>query len=83
MRGMPELSEAILYTHLSANRSSKAERQRKIKLGRLGKMTKMEREYENEGKGEGGGRKDNTIMEEVQHGGRKPGDGKEKPRQKQ
>lgn len=79
MRGMPELSEAILYTHLSAKRSSKAESQRKIKLGRLGKMTKMERVWKwTCWKGEGVG-KNEMIMEEVKHGGGKIGDRKAKP----
>lgn len=35
MRGMLELSEAFLHTHLSAKRSSKAKSQGRIKLGIL------------------------------------------------
>lgn len=69
MRGMPELSEAILYTHLSANRSSKAretekdrrtgENEQNDKDRETMKMKKREGEVQ-EGKG-------NMIMEEVEN----------------
>lgn len=58
MRGMPELSEAILYTHLSANRSSEG---RQPEKGRTveNQQNDKDREYENEE--DGGETKEKTT----------------------